>query len=152
MTPATAFSPPAHALPPCAAALSPTVLVSLACLAEGAVFYGRYFGGYGWGTLLFPALGALAPPLVFALGSGWLLGRCRAWLVYLWMLVPLVCMALPLPEALWLWNGRFFTAYPLTLGSLDPAFVLPPAVVAAQCVLLAAGVALLALQRGCKNR
>ena len=152
LTDATQVSPRRYALARCAAALTGTVLLALACLAEGAVFYGRYFGWYAWGTLLFPALAALAPPLVFALGSGWLLGRCRAWLVYLWMLVPLVCMALPLPEALWLWNGRFFTTYPLSLGSLDPAFVLPPAVVAAQCVLLAAGVALLALQRGCKNR
>ena len=142
LTDATQISPRRYALARCAAALTGTVLLALACLAEGAVFYGRYFGWYAWGT----------PPLVFALGSGWLLGRCRAWLVYLWMPVPFVCMILPLPDALGLWNGRFFTTYPLSLGSLDPAFVLPPAVVAAQCVLLAAGVALLALQRGCKNR
>ena len=28
-------------------------------------------------------------PLVFALGSGWLLGRLRPWLLYVWMLLPL---------------------------------------------------------------
>lgn len=37
----------------------------------------------------------LVPPLVFALGSGWLLGRLRPWLVYVWMLVPFVLLALP---------------------------------------------------------
>ena len=54
---------------------------------------------------------------------------------------------LPLPEALSLWNGRFFTAYPLTLGTLDPAFSLPVAVLLVQCALLTAGIVLLALPR-----
>ena len=55
-----------------------------------------------------------------------------------------VLAALPLPEALSLWNGRFFTAYPLTLGTLDPAFALPAGAAAAQAALLALGAALLA--------
>ena len=132
----------------CAAALAGTALLALACLAEAAVFYGRYFGWYGWGELLLPAVVALVPPLVFALGSGALLGRLRPWLVYVWMIAPLVLLALPLPEALSLWNGSFFTRYPLTLGTLDPAFVLSAAVAAAQCALLAAGLALLAFAPG----
>ena len=85
---------------------------------------------------------------MFALGSGWLLGRLRPWLLYVWMPAPLACLALPLPEALGLWNGRFFTQYPLTLGTLDPAFTLPAAVLFVQCVLLAGGVVLLAVRPG----
>ena len=46
-------------------------------MAEAAAFYGRAFGWYGWGSLAAPALAILLPPLVFALGSGWLLGRLR---------------------------------------------------------------------------
>ena len=107
---------------------------------EAAVFYGRMFHWYGWGSLLLPALAALLPALVFALGSGWLLGQIRPWLVYVWMAAPFLLAALPLPEALSLWNGSFFTAYPLTLGPLDPAFALPAPVLAAQLILLAAGV------------
>ena len=53
-------------------------------------------------------------------GSGWLLGMLRPWLLYVWMLVSPVCLALPLPESLGLWNGRLFAQYPLTLGTLDP--------------------------------
>ena len=64
------------------------------------------------------------------------------------MLVPLVLLALPLPGALSVWNGSFFTRYPLTLGTLDPAFQLPPAVWGPQCALLAAGAVLLALRPG----
>ena len=102
------------------------------------------FHWYGWGSLLLPALATLLPALVFALGSGWLLGQIRPWLVYVWMAAPFLLAALPLPEVLSLWNGRFFTAYPLTLGTLDPAFALPAGAAAAQVVLLAVGAALLA--------
>ena len=64
------------------------------------------------------------------------------------MPVPFLCATLPQPEALGLWSGRFFSQYPLTLGTLDPAFSLPAGAVLAQCALLAAGVAALAAQKG----
>ena len=66
--------------------------------------------------------------------------------IYVWMLVSPVCLALPLPESLGLWNGRLFAQYPLTLGTLDPAFTLPAAVLFVQFVLLASGVVLLAVR------
>ena len=56
---------------------------------------------------------------------------------------PLPQEAATLPEALGLWNGRFFTQYPLTLGTLDPAFSLPGGMCLVQSGLLAAGVVLL---------
>ena len=132
-----------YALARCAAALTGGVLLSLLCVGEAAVFYGRMFGWYGWGSLLLPALATLLPALVFALGSGWLLGQIRPWLVYVWMAVPFLLAALPLPEAFSLWNGRFFTEYPLTLGTLDPAFTLPASIAAVQIGLLVLGAVLL---------
>ena len=144
LTEAAPMPPRKYALARCAAALTGGALLSLLCMGEAAVFYGRMFGWYGWGSLLPPALATLLPALVFALGSGWLLGRLRPWLVYVWMAVPFLLAALPLPEALGLWNGSFFAAYPLTLETLDPAFHLPGAAAAAQAALLAAGAALLA--------
>ena len=143
LTAATPICPRAYALVRCAAALVGAALLALACIAEAAVFYGRYFHWYAWGELALPALVSLLPPLLFALGSGWQLGKIRPWLLYPWMLVPFVLMALPLPKALGLWNGSFFTAHPLALGTLDPAFTLPGAVIAIQCLVLAAGVAML---------
>ena len=148
LTDATQTSPRRYALARCSAALMGTVLLTLACLVEAAVFYGRYFGWYGWGELLVPTIVTLIPALVFALGSGWLLGRIRPWLIYVWMAVPFACMALPLPKTLSLWNGSFFTNYPLTLGILDPAFSLPVSVVLAQCGLLLCGIALLVYRSG----
>ena len=143
LTDAAPMDPGRYALARCAAALAGTALLTLAVLAEAAVFYARYFGWYDWAELLPAALVTLAPPVIFALGSGWLLGRLRPWLVYVWMPVPFVLLALPLPEVLGLWNGEFFTWYPLTLDRLDPAFQVPAAVLLAQSALAAAGAVLL---------
>ena len=145
LTDAAPMEPRRYALARCGAALAGTALLALAALAEAAVFYGWYFGWYGWIELIAPALVTLFPPLAFALGSGWLLGRVRPWLLYVWMPLPFVLSLLPLPEELELWNGSFFTQYPLTMGTLDPAFSLPAGVLLVQCALLAAGVVLLAL-------
>ena len=146
LTDAAPVSPRAYTMVRCAAALTGTAILALVCMAEAALFYGLYFGWHDWGSLLLPALATLVPPLVFALGSGWLLGKLRPWLLYPWMAAPFVLSALPLPEALGLWNGSFFTSDPLTLGTLDPAFTMPGAAVLAQCLVLAAGVLLLTLQ------
>lgn len=143
LTDAAPMEPRRYALARCGAALAGTALLALAVLTEAAVFYGWYFGWHSWGELVLPALLALVPPLVFALGSGWLLGRLRPWLVYVWMLVPLALLTLPLPDALSVWNGRFFTEFPLALGTLDPDFVLPASVLTVQVLLLAAGLLLL---------
>lgn len=145
LTDAAPMEPRRYALARCGAALAGTALLALAVLAEAAVFYGWYFGWYRWIELIAPTLVTLFPPLAFALGSGWLLGRVRPWLLYVWMPLPFALALLPLPEALELWNGSFFTQYPLTLGTLDPAFSLPAAVLLVQCALLAAGIVLLAL-------
>ena len=146
LTDAAPMEPRQYALARCGAALLGTGLLTLACLGEAAVLYGWYFGWYGWEKLVLPALVTLAHSLVFALGSGWLLGQLRPWLVYVWMVVPFALLAQPLSETLGIWNGIFFTRYPLTLEALDPAFSIPAAVLLAQGLLLAAGAALLALR------
>lgn len=143
LTAATSMSPRQYALARCFAALTGTALLALLCVGQAALFYRWYFGWYAWGSLVFPTLVTLVPPLVFAVGSGWQLGKIRPWLLYAWMPVPFVCGLLPLPEAMGLWNGSFFTRYPLTLERLDPAFSVPISVLLVQCGLLAAGIGLL---------
>ena len=117
LTDAAPMRPARFALARCAAAFTGTVILALLCIVEAAVFYGRMFGWYSWGSLAFPALATL------------------------------LLAVLPLPDTLGLWNGNFFTDYPLTLTTLDPAFVLPGDVVVAQIVQLATGVVLLVIHR-----
>ena len=57
-----------------------------------------------------------------------------------------------LPAALGAWNGWLFREYPLTLGTLDPAFSVPAPVLAAQGGLLVLGAALLAVHPGAARR
>ena len=143
LTNAAPMPPGRYALARCAAALAGTGLLALACLAEAALFYSGYFGWRHWKTLFLPALVTLVPPLVFALGSGWILGRLKPWLLYPWMLLPLLILVFPLPQACGIWNGSFFCQYPLVLETLDPPFSLPLSVIGTQCGLLAAGAGLL---------
>ena len=147
LTEATSFPPRRYAMARCLAAMTATTLLALLVLLEAGLFYTCYFGWHDWGTLAAPALLTLAPTLLFALGSGWMLGRIRPLLLYLWMAVPFALSLLPLPQALGIWNGSFFSDQPLAIGTMDPAFTVPAAVLAAQLLLLVAGAALLTVHR-----
>ena len=122
--------------------LTASALLSLAAVFTAVCFYARMFRWHDWGTLVFPALVTLAPALLFAAGGGWLLGYMRVWLLVPWALFPLLPAALPLPEALGLWNGKLFSTRPLLLPSLDPAFSLLPETIVMQCALALAGAGL----------
>lgn len=139
LTDAAPVIPRRYAMAQCAAAMVGTGLPAIVCLGEAALFYIRYFGWYEFGELLVPSLVTLVPPLVFALGSGRFLGQIKARLIYVWMIIPFVCIILPLPDALGLWNGSFFTEYPLSLDALDPPFSVPAPVALVQMALLTVG-------------
>ena len=124
LTDAAPLPPRRYALARCAAALVGTGLLALAAWAKRRCLR-SILRLVPLGELVLPALATLAPPLVFALGSGWQLGRVRPWLIFPWMLLPILLTALPLPESLGLLNGSIFVSRPLALGVLDPAFSLP---------------------------
>ena len=140
LTSATPVKPHLYGLVRCCAALVGTALLSLTVILLAAAFYGQMFHWYSWNSLFLPTFLTLVPPLIFALGSGWLLGRLRPWLIFVWMPLPFLMTALPLPEYLGLLNGSVFVDRPMTLGVLDPAFSLPTGTVVTQCVLFLTGI------------
>lgn len=150
LTAATPVKPAVYSMVRCSAAFVGTALVALVVILLALVFYGRLFHWAEWRTLIFPAVITLLPPLVFALGSGWALGRFRSWLLYLWMLFPVVWIALPMPDSFGLVTGSAFAERPLALDTLDPAFSLSQETIICQCALFFAGIALLFLHP--KNR
>ena len=89
-----------------------------------------------------------SPPADICPGERLVPGTDPPRLIYGWMLLPFAVQALPLPQMLGLWSGRFFTDYPLTLGALDPEFTLPVQALLLQCLLLLAGAALLTVGAG----
>lgn len=145
LTDATAADPRRFAGVRCMALLVGMLLLLGAAVLLAVVFFAYTLHWHDWGSLLLPLLAVAAPPLVFAAGSGWLLGGACPWRVYGWMLAPFILSALPLPEALGLWNGTLLRSYPLTLPA-DPPFTLPAAVWMAQGFLLLAGLLLLGVR------
>ena len=109
LTAATPVKPAVYSMVRCSAAFVGTALVALVVILLALVFYGRLFHWAEWRTLIFPTVITLLPPLVFALGSGWALGRFRSWLLYLWMLFPVVWIALPLPDSFGLVTAVSYT-------------------------------------------
>lgn len=106
------------------------VLLGTAALALGAVglCWGLYAGLFRWtefSTLLAPLLLTLVPAAVFCLGVGWALGQLHPALVYGLMAAVLLLSWAPLPEALSFSLEGFFTGYPRSLGTVDPAFSIP---------------------------
>ena len=144
LTDAAPMPPRRYELSRFAAAAAGCGLLALACIGEALFFYAWYFGWHVWGELILPALAALLPSLVFALGSGRFLGRISPKLLYVWMAFPFLCMALPLPEPFGILNGSFFSTRPLTLEVPDPPFSMPGSVIAAQGLFFLAGAVLLA--------
>lgn len=142
LTAASPADPFRYGLARWSAALMGTALLSLAAVGLAAVYFEGMFGWHDWGSLILPTLLTLIPPLVFALGSGWALGRVRPWLIYGWMAFPFGLRLLPLPDLLGMLNGSLFSERPLALETLDPAFSLPAEVFVAQAALLFAGAAL----------
>lgn len=119
------------------------------CLVDGllgAVFYVAFFGYYGFGAFILPALLEIIPCFVFSAGIGHLAGRIHQGLVY--ALLPIVFIAgfLGAAGAFDLFGGGFFSAYPLTLpvgSDGEPGFVMNSAWLLARFIYLVAGAAIL---------
>lgn len=106
----------------CGAVLLGTLGICLGVIGLAFGFYGCFFKWTDFGSLIFPALLVLFPAVIFCLGLGWALGKLHPMLVYGAMAVPFLLSWMPLPWAGDFSMGRFFSEYPLTLETLDPAF------------------------------
>lgn len=117
------------------------------CLVDGllgAVFFAAFFGYYGFGAFILPALLEIIPCFVFAVGIGHLAGRLHGGLIY--ALLPAVFVA-GFPGsagAFDLFGGGFFSSYPLTLpvgADGEPEFAINFVWLIARLIYLAAGAA-----------
>lgn len=109
----------------CGAVLTAVAILCLCAAVLAIVFYVWLFGWMDYGGLLRPALLTLIPPILFCLGAGLILSRLHPALLYLFMVVVILLSLLPLPPAVSLSPRDFFSQYPLTLGTADPAFQVP---------------------------
>ena len=136
---ASPMKPYIHEMLRCGAVITVSLVLVIVAVLPAVVFYGRKFNVYPLGTIAIVTLVTLLPVTVFAVGSGRLLSRAGLPLLYLWMIVPFVLKALPLPEAFGLLNGSLFTDRPLNMGVLDPEFSLSAGTVIVQSAVFVIG-------------
>ncbi len=120
------------------------------CLIEsilGAVFCAAFFGYYGFGAFVLPALLEIIPCFVFTIAVGHLVGRFHQGLVY--VLLPVVFISsFGAAGAFDFFGGAFFSVYPMTLPlnpDGEPDFVINSLWLTARLIYLAAGAALLTI-------
>lgn len=119
------------------------------CLVDsvlGAVFCAAFFGYYGFGVFILPALLEMIPCFVFAVGIGHLAGRIHQGLVYALLPIAFIAGFLGVTGAFDLFCGGFFSAYPLTLpvnSNGEPEFALDSAWLLARFIYMAAGAAII---------
>lgn len=134
------------------AVLTATTLLSLCIIALAVSFYVSLFGWMNYDELLLPALLTLIPPVFFCLGAGLVLSRLHPALIYVLMAVVLLISVLPLPLAISFSLNTFFEQYPLTVGTLDPAFSIPGYVAVSKTIFSILGLALTILATDMQKR
>jgi len=143
ITRATPVSQRKYAAIRCGAVLLGTAILAVCIVGLCWGFYYDLFGWTRFGDLLVPLALTLLPAVVFCLGCGWALGRIHPALVYGLMAAVFLLSWCPLPQALDFSLGEFFTDYPDTLGTLDPAFSVPSSVLCGRAAYFLIGTAAL---------
>lgn len=142
LTAATPIEPGRYLLLRSAAVLLAWLLMALFVMGLGLGFLlALFYGDVPCASLLVTSVITLLPPMVFLLGVGSLLGGIHRPLLLPLMVLALGAGLLPLPAAIDLYGTAFFLEYPLTLGVLDPALSIPPAVVGGKLVFTLLGAA-----------
>ena len=142
ITDTTPADPAQYRLVRCASILVGFLIISLAVIAVGLIFYAVIFRFTGFGSLFVPILFVLLPAMLFVLGVGLVLGEAHPALVYALVPVILFSAFLPLPDSVNLLGTSFFTHYPATLGVVEPAFSVPLFVWIIRAFYAAVGIAL----------
>lgn len=123
----------------CGAVLTATAIL---CLCAAALAVGSYVSLFGWmdySGLVLPALLVFVPPVIFCLGGGLMLSYIDRGLICILMAAVLLLPALPLPAAASLSLRSFFSQFPLTLNTEDPAFQIPVWLAVSRAVLTLLG-------------
>lgn len=136
----------------CGAVLTATLVLCLCVVALAVRFYVSLFGWMDYRELILPALLTLIPPIVFCLGAGLMLIRFNHALIYGLMAVVILLTILPLPNIITFSLSSFFLHFPLTIGTLDPAFHIPGWLAVSRIIFLILGVILIIFATGIESK
>lgn len=139
----TPTDPWRHRLIRLAAAGTGCLILCFIVILTGSLFLAGLFGPDVLANQLLPALLTFPPAILFTAGAGMFLGKKHHGILYLLMLLVLILAFLPLPYPADLLGKSFFTEYPLSLHTAEPAFTVPASVAAGKLLYSGLGTALL---------
>lgn len=143
LTKATPIDPFQFQMMRCGTIIIAFVLISAVPIGYSLWFYRVNFHFTNWGSLVLPAITTLLPAMLFVFGAGMLGGRYHEAIIYVLMAVMIPLNYIPLPYAVDLFGGNFFTNYPLSLGIVEPAFSIPTPVLIGKFIYGLAGIVMI---------
>lgn len=136
------IDPAKYQLIRCVAIIVGFLIISISAITVSFVFYADIFHFTNFGVFIAPILLVLLPAMLFVLGIGIALGELHPALVYALIPVTLLLTLLPLPDALNLLGGSFFSSYPTMLNIVEPPFSVPLSVLVGKTVYTVIGILL----------
>ena len=126
----------------CGAIASGITLLTICLLGMWSGYFGVLFGVINISQLLTMPVLVLAPALILALGAGWFFGHYHPAFVYGLIAVFFITAYLPLPYWADPFGDKFFSQFPLMIGTIDPELQVPSLFMWSRIVIAAVGVLL----------
>ncbi|GAA0078598.1 hypothetical protein UT300005_29770 [Clostridium sp. CTA-5] len=119
------------------------VLISLVPIGYSLWFYKVNFHFTNFGSLVLPTLVTLIPSMLFIFGLGVFGGQYNQVIVFVLMVIVILVNYLPLPYAVDLFGGNFYSNYPLSLDIVEPAFSIPGNVLIGKLIYVLVGIVMI---------
>lgn len=128
------------------------ILISAVPIAYSFYFYAVNFHFTNIGSLVLPTVITLLPAMLFVFGLGVLGGQYHQGLVFVLMTAVILVSFIPLPYAVDLFGGNFFTKHPQSLDVVEPPFSIPASVVIGKVIYGLTGLGMMLLSGIQKKR
>ena len=128
LTKATPVDPFRFQMLRCGTIIVAFTLISAVPIVYSLWFYKVNFHFINFGSFILPTIITLLPAMLFVFGAGMLGGRYHQGIIFVLMVVVILINYIPLPYAVDLSGGNFFTKYPEDLEIVEPAFYMPATV------------------------
>lgn len=134
LTKATPVDPFKFQMLRCGTIIVAFTLISAVPIVYSLWFYKVNFHFINFGSFILPTIITLLPAMLFVFGAGMLGGRYHQGIIFVLMMVVILINYIPLPYAVDLFGGNFFTKYPENLGTVEPAFFIPTSVLIGKAI------------------
>lgn len=143
LTKATPVDPFRFQMLRCGTIIVAFTLISTIPIVYSLWFYKVNFHFINFGSFILPTIITLLPAMLFVFGAGMLGGRYHQGVIFVLMVMVVLINYIPLPYAVDLSGGNFFTKYPEDLGTVEPAFFIPTSVLIGKVIYGLLGISMM---------